>query len=212
MDPNTPNAAPMPPPESAIAYAPPPPSAPVPPYAPVPPPAPAPAAYLPPYQRKSPVFAGLLSAIVPGLGHLYLGAYQRALTVFGGMMLAIILTVISHSGLFAFAIAFAWFFGIVDAVRVAAAINVGAPVDVGPGFVPRKLAGSDTASLTWGVILTGLGLLFLVDKYTNWDIEYAIEKGWPIAFVLLGIVLIASHVVRKRKENESGVGMPPRTP
>jgi TM2 domain-containing membrane protein YozV len=204
MDPNTPNAAPMPPLEPAPA---PPYVAPLAPYATPP----APASYMPAYQRKSPVFAGLLSAIMPGLGHLYLGAFQRALTVFGGMMLAIILTVISHSGLFGFAIAFAWFFGIVDAVRVAAAINLGAPVDLGPGFIARKSLGADTASLTWGVILTGLGLLFLVDKYTNWDIEYAIEKGWPIAFVLLGVVLIASHVVRKRKENESGVGMPPRT-
>ena len=75
--------------------------------------------------RKSPGLAGFLS-FFPGLGHLYLGLYPRAFAVGGAFILGIMMT--SHGGpgeFFGPLIAFVWFFGIIDAVRQAKAINRG---------------------------------------------------------------------------------------
>jgi TM2 domain-containing membrane protein YozV len=180
---------------------------------PLPPPPSAPPAQPapPPYymERKSPFVAALLSFFIPGLGHLYVGAYQRALQVFGGMIVAIFITVIIDGPGAAF-IVFAWFFGIVDSVRLANAINRG--VSAEPLMsLEERMKGNGTGSLTLGVILVGLGLLWWVDKTFNIDWYFMHRWGGPVAFVLLGIVLIAAHIGKKRKEHASGVGFPPRS-
>ena len=165
----------------------------------------------PPYyvERKSPFLAALLSFFIPGLGHLYVGAYQRALQVFGGMILAIFITVIIHGPGAAF-IVFAWFFGIVDSVRLANAINRGLSAEPLTA-IEERMKSDGTGSLTLGVILVGLGLLWWVDKTFNIDWYFLHRWGGPVAFVLLGIILIATHIGRKRKEHADGVGMPPRS-
>jgi hypothetical protein len=196
MDENTPHAAPAIPP-------------PLPPAAPAPPPP-----YVAPMiiERKSGFLAGLLSFFVPGLGHLYLGAYQRALYIFGGLALAIVL-VSTGAWPFGFGIAFVWFFGIVDSVRLARAINLGIATEGEAAWEAhvKRAAMSSTASLTWGVILIGLGVLWLVDKYTNIDWSFMHEWGWAACFILFGLILVATHIRRKRRENEAGIGMPPRS-
>ena len=35
--------------------------------------------------------------------------------------------------------------------------------------------------------------------------------GGPAAFILLGLILIITHVKRKRAEHDQGIGMPPRS-
>ena len=162
--------------------------------------------------RKSPALAGFLSAF-PGLGHLYLGLYPRAFAVGGAFILGIMMT--SHGGpgeFFGPLIAFVWFFGIIDAVRQANAINRGEVA--AEGFAPEqqlRKAAAGTGGLTWGVILVGLGSLLLIDRYFEIDWSFMSEWGGPAAFILLGLVLIASHVRKRRRENEAHVGMPPRS-
>ncbi len=184
-------------------------------------PPPAPAAVPPPpaaipypviVDRKSPALAGFLS-MFPGLGHLYLGLYPRAFAVGGAFILGIMMT--SHGGpgeFFGPLIAFVWFFAIIDAVRQAKAINRGELVEA--GFAPEmqiRKAAAGTGALTWGVILVGLGALLLIDRY--WDIDWSFMSEWggPLAFILLGLVLIVSHVRKRRRENEAHEGMPPRS-
>jgi len=165
-------------------------------------------------ETKSPALAGFLS-IFPGLGHLYLGLYQRAFAFAGAFILCIAFTSHGRGGeIFGPLIAFIWFFGIIDAVRQAHAINRGYTAEA--GFAPKaqiRRAAEGTGSLTWGVILVGLGALWLADRYLDlerfWDVVG--EWGGPAAIMILGLVLIVSHVRRKRRENESGVGMPPRS-
>jgi TM2 domain-containing membrane protein YozV len=183
--------------------------------APPPPPPPAPAAYpaapIQPYfiERKSPFLAAMLSFFIPGLGHLYVGAFQRALQVFGGMAVSIFITaVIGGPG--ALLIVFTWFFGIVDSVRLAQAINRGNVVEPFRALEDR-MKSDGTVGLTFGVILVGLGLLWWVDKTFNIDWYFMHRWGGPVAFILLGVILIASHVGKKRKEHADGVGMPPRS-
>ncbi len=190
---------------------PPPPPPPPPPGAPYPPPAPAVAPM--PYASggKSPVLAGFLS-MFPGLGHLYLGLYQRGI-VFGIAFVMCIGLAHRRGEFFGPVIAFIWFFAIIDAVRQAHAINRGYVAESGFGPSPAQIrrASSGTAGLTWGVILTGIGALWLIDRYVDIDWSFFDRWGAPAAFILLGLILIATHVHRKRRENESGVGMPPRT-
>ncbi len=191
------------------------PATPPPPQSPPPPPAPvAPAVPVTPVvvERKSPGLAGFLS-IFPGLGHLYLGLYQRAFAFAGAFCLLIFFN--SHGRMAVLsgpATAFLWFFAIIDAVRQAKAINRGYVSESGfaaEARLPRASEG--TGSLTWGVILVGLGLLWLVDRYVDIDWSFMEYWGGPAALILLGLILVISHVRRKRTEHEAGVGMPPRS-
>jgi hypothetical protein len=187
---------------------PPPPS----PGAPFPPPPPAVAPM--PYASggKSPVLAGFLS-MFPGLGHLYLGLYQRGIAFGIAFVVCISFSAHGRGEFFGPLIAFVWFFAIIDAVRQAHAINRGYVAESGFGPSPAQIrrASSGTAGLTWGVILVGIGALWLIDRYVDIDWSFFDRWGAPAAFILLGIILIATHVHRKRRENQSGVGMPPRT-
>ena len=164
--------------------------------------------------RKSPGLAGFLS-VFPGLGHLYLGLYPRAFTVGGAFALGIMMTSHGRAGeFFGPIIAFIWFFGIIDAVRQAKAMNRGQVAE--SGFAPEqqmRKAAQGTGALTWGVILVGIGGLWLADQYADLDRFWEIIGSWgaPAAFILLGLVLIVSHVRGARRRNEAGVGMPPRS-
>jgi hypothetical protein len=111
-------------------------------------------------------------------------------------------------------IAFIWFFGIIDAVRQAKAMNRGQVAE--SGFAPEqqiRKAAQGTGALTWGVILVGIGGLWLADQYADLDRFWEIIGSWgaPAAFILLGLVLIVSHIRGARRRNEAGAGMPPRS-
>jgi hypothetical protein len=170
-------------------------------------------------EKKSPGLAGVLSAIFPGLGHLYLGLYQRAFkvaAVFVGCIWLISVGFMSGhlTPLLGMGIAFIWFFGIIDSVRQAKAINTGY-VGTG-GLAPSEAnalrrAPESMAGLTWGVILVGIGALWLLDRYVDLDAFWAAVEDWlaPVAFIVLGLVLIVSYVAKKRRHNASEV-WPPR--
>jgi hypothetical protein len=198
MDPSIPATPPPPPPLSPP---------------PQPPPV-IPAALVQPVivERKSPGLAGFLS-MFPGLGHLYLGLYQRAFAFAGAFCILIFFN--SHGRIAVLsgpATAFLWFFAIIDAVRQAKAINRGFVSESGFATEAQIRKGSEgTGSLTWGVILVGLGTLWIIDRYVEIDWSFMEEWGGPAALILLGLVLVISHVRRKRTEHASGVGMPPRS-
>ena len=188
-------SAPQPPPAAPPVYAPPPAS--------VPPPV--------IIERKSPGLAGFLS-LFPGVGHVYLGLYQRAFAIGGAFILAIAMT--SHGGPGEFlgpVIAFIWFFGVIDAVRQARAINRGQLAEAGFAGEQQLKAAAGTGGLTWGVILVGLGSLWLIDRYLEIDWSFMETWGGPAAFILLGLILIVSHIRKRRAENDAQVGMPPRS-
>jgi hypothetical protein len=203
--------------DSPIHPATPPPATPSPQPAPAAPPpvaAPVATAYLPVVERKSAALAGFLS-MFPGLGHLYLGLYQRAFAFGGAFIVFVTLTSHGRGGpFFGLLIAFVWFFGLIDAVRQAHAINRGQLAEAGIAPSPQiAKAHESTAALTWGVILVGLGGLWLIDRYVDmegfWDLMN--RGGWPASFILLGLILIITHVKRKRAEHDRGIGMPPRS-
>jgi hypothetical protein len=181
----------------------------------LPPPAAAPIAPVVVLERKSPGLAGVLS-MFPGLGHLYLGLYQRAFAFAGVFCLLIFFN--AHGRLAPLsgpATAFVWFFAIIDAVRQAKAINSGYVRTGGLAtpegtLVPRVR--ESMAGLTWGVILVGIGALWLLDRYVDLDAFWAAVEDWlaPAAFILLGVILITTYVMKKRRHNANEV-WPPRT-
>ena len=164
-------------------------------------------------ERKSPGLAGFLS-VFPGLGHLYLGLYQRAFAIGGAFILLISLTSHGRGGeFFGPMIAFLWFFGVIDAVRQAKAINRGQLAEAGFAGEQQLKAAAGTGGLMWGVILVGIGALWLADRYLDLEGLWDIMDTWgaPAAFILLGLILIVSHVRKRRRENDAQVGMPPRS-
>jgi hypothetical protein len=170
-------------------------------------------------EKKSPGLAGILSGIFPGLGHLYLGLYQRSFKVAAAFVgcIWIVSTGFMNGHLtpiFGMGIAFIWFFGIIDAVRQAKAINAGY-VEAGGLASEKTLVAArreSTSSLTWGVILVGIGSLWLLDRYADLDAFWAVVEDWlaPASFILFGLILITTYVIKKRRHNEAET-WPPRS-
>lgn len=50
--------------------------------------------------------------------------------------------------------------------------------------------------LTWGIILIGIGFIFLL---SNWGIIPELDESWPIILIVIGVALI---LVAKRKDEE----------
>ena len=170
-------------------------------------------------EKKSPGLAGILSGIFPGLGHLYLGLYQRSFKVAAAFVGCIWIVSTGFmdghlTPIFGMGIAFIWFFGIIDAVRQAKAINSGY-VEAG-GLVSEKTLSAarrdSTSSLTWGVILVGLGTLWLLDRYVDLDAFWAVVEDWlaPASFILFWLILITTYVIKKRRHTEAET-WPPRS-
>jgi hypothetical protein len=163
--------------------------------------------------RKSAGLAGLLSTF-PGLGHVYLGLYQRAFAIGGAFILLITFTSHGRGGeFFGPLIAFVWFFAIIDAVRQAKAINRGQLAEAGFAGETQLKAAVGTGGLTWGVILFGVGALWLANQYLDLDAFWEALGTWgtPAAFMLLGLILIVTHIRKERRKNDAGHGMPPRS-
>ena len=74
------------------------------------------------------------------------------------------------------------------------------------GHYPESMA-----ALTWGVILVGIGTLWLLDRYVDLDAFWAAVGDWlaPASFILFGVILITTYVMRKRRHNAAEV-WPPR--
>ena len=168
-------------------------------------------------RREKSRFASVVFSFLPGLGHIYLGAYSRG---FGLMLAFAILVTLNSRGmgsaepLFGILTAFVWFFGIFDALRICRAINEGAVDAVAGGaFAPAiPKPSARAASLTWGVILVGIGGIIVADRYVDLDRFFDwIGDNVGFVFIALGIVLIAAYARRrgKEKERELAAAAPP---
>ncbi len=181
-------------------------------------PSPAPAAAPPPpavaIEKKSPKVAGWLSVLFPGTGLLYLGLYQRAFTLAGATILCIVLNTHGGGHVFGPITFFLWVFGIIDAVQQAKAINRSgiAMAAVAPSPQVQRVS-TGAGSLTLGVILVGIGALWLADRYLDLDQFFEAIGSWggPVALVVLGIILIVAHMRKTRQENQAQIGMPPKS-
>lgn len=79
-----------------------------------------------------------------------------------------------------------------------------------PIIVPPK----KTSSLTAGIILTGIGIIFLL---TNAHIIPRISRSWPLILIVVGAALLVGAMRDGRQSQSSGTtptdpGTPPPSP
>lgn len=165
-----------------------------------PPAAPAPAPPLAagqlPFDRKSPILAGLLSGF-PGLGNVYNGLYVRGLVQF--LIVAGLMGLVDHTEtpFFVMTLIFFWAFNVLDAYRQAALINYGYAQDLGLIDRPeRPRAGQ--GGLIAGMILTLLGIIATLEQYVDIDLRWLYEL-WPLFLVGIGIWLIVASVRERNR-------------
>jgi hypothetical protein len=142
---------------------------------------------------KSPVLAGVLSGLIPGLGHVYLGYTQRGFVhalIFAGVIAMLSSGNARHmEPLFGIFLGFFWFYNIIDAVRRAHFINH-ALAGMGPVELPRDMQmPSIGGSIFGGVLITFVGLVFLLRTRFDVDLDWLVD-WWPAFIVAFGLYLI----------------------
>ena len=153
---------------------------------------------------KSPAAAGILSAFFPfGIGAMYNGLYVKGLVylfIFAGLV-----SILAHGNgapFFALMLAGFYFYQIIESVQTAAAINRKALTGKEDEVVTVEdqiLEPAKSGSVFWGVVLIGLGVLFLL---ANFDvIDYgSLFDFWPVAVIGLGIKIVFDSMSRSRKQ------------
>jgi len=148
--------------------------------------------------KKSKWAAGLLSALLPGIGHMYAGAMQRGLffmlLLIGnitGVVLVSIEGIVPLIVLLAILIPVIYFYTLFDALQTAERVNRGT-VRYGegePGGAPRL--GSGTLPWVWAGLLFGV---FWLSSGASW-VEPVLEgRGSLIvaaAFIVAGLLVFA---------------------
>ncbi len=168
-----------------------------------------------PPPTKSGFLAGLFSMMFPGMGHLYAGAYARALR-FGGLAVALIVILSTNhehlAPLFGLSLFFVWAYALFDAIRVCHEINAGTYLAAATSAALPAVRSSGAGTLTFGIILLGIGGLFLADRYVDMDRFFDwLGDNIGFVFIALGIVLIAAYARRRgrEKDRELAAAAPP---
>jgi hypothetical protein len=147
---------------------------------------------------KSPALAAILS-FLPGVGSMYNGLFLKGiiqLIIFAGLVEAQ-----SRGGgqpFLGILLAGYIFYAIFDAVHDAQKIN--ARAGAGESHLTAEIeleVEKPSGSISWGLILIGLGLVFLLANFDviSWD---SFLKFWPLALLLLGLKLIIDHFTAKK--------------
>jgi len=144
------------------------------------------------FQTKSPLLATLLS-LGPGLGQIYVGYYNQGFTNIA--IVAGVITVLASGhvrpltpflGVF---LAFYWIYNMIDANRRAHHYNR-VKAGMGAESVPDEFrTPTGRGSITWGAVLVGLGVLFILDLNTDISMDW-VENWWPLVLVFIGVRLI----------------------
>lgn len=154
----------------------------------------------PPFEKKNPRLAALLS-LFPGMGNVYNGLYLRGFIEFlivGGLM-----NLVDHanSPFYPMMMIFFWAFNVLDAYRQAVLINYGYAQDLGLLDQPhRPKAGQ--GGLIAGVILTVLGIIAFADEYIDIDLRWLYDL-WPLLLVGVGVWLILASVRDRKRDPEA---------
>lgn len=154
-----------------------------------------PAVGVPAVSRKNPRLAALF-AVFPGLGHIYNGLYVRGITFFILFVSLIALTA-EGNDLLGPAIAFVWFFNVLDSYRQATLINYGYAMDLGLTDLPNKPKAGQ-GGLIVGIFFVVIGSAAFADRFFVIDWEW-LADAWPVALIALGGWLIWGAIRDRRK-------------
>jgi TM2 domain-containing membrane protein YozV len=144
----------------------------------------------------SPGLAGVLAGFLPfGIGQVYNRQYGKGLAYM--LTFALLIWGASTSGdtlgpFFGIAIAFFYFYQIIDAVRSARAIQLGQPapdpfgLNTFFGFSEEKPKWTLSGAPIGAIVLIGLGVLFLLHNIGLFAF-FHIGRFWPLALIALGV-------------------------
>jgi hypothetical protein len=169
------------------------------------PPSPGPAAHAPavaqpaqppPFLRKNPRLAGLLS-LFPGLGNVYNGLYLRGLIEFLIVGSLMGLADKADSPFYVMTMFFFWAFSILDAYRQAVLINYGYTQDLGLFDQPQRPKAGQ-GGLVAGILLTVLGVIAFLEEFVEIDLRWLYDL-WPLLLVAIGVWLVVASLRERRK-------------
>jgi len=154
---------------------------------------------------KSPVLAGIFSAIFPGTGAIYNGSYLKGILfiiIFAGLV-----SVQSQGGqpFVGLLLAGFYFFQLIEAINEAKRIS--ATGETGSGAT-RVSVGAEldisrpSGSVSWGIILILLGGLFLLANFDLISYDSLIDY-WPLVLIGLGLKLLADFYSSKKTNKKS---------
>lgn len=155
---------------------------------------------------KSPVLAGIFSAIFPGTGAIYNGNYLKGILfiiIFAGLV-----SIQGRGGQPFVAILMAgfYFFQIIDAVneanKISAISQAGTNTKTSTSLEVEAEISQPAGSISWGIILILLGGLFLLANFEviNYD---DLIRYWPLILVGLGLKLLADYYSGKKFSKKS---------
>ncbi len=171
--------------------------------------------YAPPQPRgkKSQVLAGILSGLIPGLGNIYVGYYTRGFVQAMVFILCIVALSSEPGGgaepLFGIFLGFWWFFGIIDAVRCAGALNLALAGGEEMPNMPQNLSIPSEGSKTWGLVLMAVGVIFFMSTKFDFSLDWLAE-WWPLLLVGFGGWLYwKARKAEKERTQGEGLSRPP---
>lgn len=156
-------------------------------------------------RRKSPAVAGILS-MMTGLGQIYVGYYVRGFS-YAAIFASVIALLSAGAGrglepLLGIFLGFFWLYSIIDAVRLASLYNdrvlSGGRL---PESLPQNLP-SPGGALFGGILLAGIGVLFLARSILGISLEW-LADWWPVILVLFGAYLIRRGI-QERRDRDGG--------
>lgn len=146
-------------------------------------------------QRTSPVAAGLLSLLVPGLGAAYNGQTSKAVVHFAIFASLFQMATVTDGRvpLFPLGVAATWLYAAVDAYRTAQLLRAGLRPDAAEDAIARRLYGNP---LAWSLTLLVLGIIFLL--HTLFGVQLPVRQLLPGLLVGLGAYMLYDFVQRQR--------------
>jgi len=135
--------------------------------------------------KRSPAAAFWLS-LLPGAGHVYVGQPTKGLVLIVSVASAIYLASEGAGAFVGIIIPFLWIFSMIDAHRSAVELNhlveTGQPLPLGrdQGF---------EVSRWWGWALIVVGVVFTVDNYGWFEIDWILDL-WPITIIAMGVYIL----------------------
>lgn len=137
--------------------------------------------------KRSPAAAFWL-AMLPGAGHVYLGQTSKGFTLILAFVSSIVLASEASGAFFGPLIAFVVIFSMIDAHRSAVEHNL--LVETGQPL-PRPQDLGFALGKWWGWVLIALGVVFTVDNYGWFRIDWIFDL-WPIGLIALGVYILRS--------------------
>ena len=149
--------------------------------------------------KKSPGLALFLSLIFPGVGQLYNGHTAKAFVFFAAFFGSLYAAIEGGNPLpWVFFLPFVIFYGLIDAWRSAALVNLRAE-----GGKPEEVA-DDAESPAWGITLIVVGVVLLLHTLGLLPLQ-SLQRFWPLVLIAAGVTFVLSS---RRRSREAGDGQP----